>query len=82
MFEKVARRTAHIVYWLAIALGVVVLATLCLTHLPWWAAALAFCLALPLLAWAAAPLAALAALLAGLVAAIAAVAARQARHGG
>ncbi|MBV4551705.1 hypothetical protein HU742_011215 [Pseudomonas sp. SWRI102] len=67
MLEKVALRTAHIVYALALGAGVIWLAWLCLVHLPLWAAVLAFCFGLPLLALAAAPLAAGGALLAGLV---------------
>lgn len=67
MFEKAALRTAKILYALAIGAGVIWLAWLCLVHLPVWAAVLVFCLALPLLALAAAPIAAGGALLAGLV---------------
>jgi hypothetical protein len=66
MFEKAALRTAKILYALAIGAGVIWLAWLCLVHLPLWAAVLVFCLALPLLALAAAPVAAGGALLAGL----------------
>lgn len=66
MFEKAALRTAKILYALAIGAGVIWLAWLCLLHLPVWAAVLVFCLALPLLALAAAPIAAGGALLAGL----------------
>lgn len=73
MFEKAALRTAHLVYALAIGTGVIGLAWLCLMHLPWWAAVLAFCFGLPLLALAAAPLAVGGALLAGLAAGIAAL---------
>ena len=68
MIEKIALRTAHALYALAIGAGVIWLAWLCLMHLPWWAAVVAFCLGLPLLAMAAAPIAAGGALLAGLVA--------------
>lgn len=86
MFEKVALRTAHALYALAIGLGVVALAWVCLANLPLWAALLAFCLGLPLLALAAAPVAAggalLAGMLAGLLALIAALSARRVRHGG
>ncbi|KAA0972780.1 hypothetical protein [Pseudomonas sp. ANT_H12B] len=67
MFEKAALRTAKILYALAIGAGVIWLAWLCLVHLPVWAAVLVFCLTLPLLALAAAPIAAGGALLAGLV---------------
>jgi hypothetical protein len=67
MFEKTALRTAKTLYALAIGVGVVWLAWLCLTSLPVWAAVLMFCLGLPLLALAAAPVAASGALLAGLV---------------
>lgn len=67
MFEKTALRTAHTVYALAIGAGVIWLAWLCLAHLPLWAAVLAFCFGLPVLALAAAPLAAGGALLVGLV---------------
>jgi hypothetical protein len=66
MFEKAALRTAKLLYALAIGAGVVWLAWLCLVHLPLWAAVLVFCLVLPLLALAAAPVAAGGALLAGL----------------
>lgn len=66
MFEKAALRTAKILYALAIGTGVIWLAWLCLVHLPLWAAIVVFCLALPLLALAAAPVAAGGALLAGL----------------
>jgi hypothetical protein len=86
MFEKVAVRTAKTLYALAIGLGVLALAWVCLANLPLWAAVLVFCLALPLLALAAAPVAAggalLAGIVAGLVALIAGASARQARHGG
>ena len=67
MFEKAALRTAKILYALAIGAGVIWLAWLCLVHLPVWAAVLVFCLALPLLALVAAPIAAGGAMLAGLV---------------
>lgn len=70
MFEKTALRTAHTVYALALGTGVTWLAWLCLVHLPLWAAVLAFCFGLPLLALAAAPLAAGGAMLAGLVASL------------
>jgi hypothetical protein len=66
MIEKAALRTAKFLYALAIGAGVIWLAWLCLVHLPLWAAVLVFCLALPLLALAAAPVAASGALLAGL----------------
>lgn len=67
MFEKTAIRTAKTLYALAIGVGVVWLAWLCLTNLPVWAAVLMFCLGLPLLALVAAPIAAGGALLAGVV---------------
>lgn len=86
MFEKVATRTAKALYALAIGAGVLWLAWLCLAHLPLWAAVLAFCLGLPLLALAAAPLAAGGALLAGAVVGLAALIAGstawRVRHGG
>lgn len=67
MFERTALRTAKTLYALAIGIGVIWLAWLCLTNLPVWAAVLMFCLGLPLLALVAAPIAAGGALLAGLV---------------
>ena len=67
MFERTALRTAQILYALAIGIGVIGLAWLCLANLPVWAAILMFCLGLPLLALVAAPIAAGGALLAGLV---------------
>lgn len=86
MFEKVALRTAQTLYALAIGLGVVALAWVCLVNLPLWAALLVFCLGLPLLALAATPIAAGGALLGGLVAGlvmlIAGASARRVRHGG
>jgi len=86
MFEKAALRTAKIFYALAIGVGVIWLAWLCLVHLPVWAAVLVFCLALPLLALAAAPIAAGGALLAGLVVGLVTVVsysiARRVRAGG
>lgn len=86
MFEKVASRTARTLYILAMGLGATALAWLCLAKLPLWAAVLAFCLGLPVLALAAAPLAAGGALLAGVVAGLAVLiagsAARRIRHGG
>ena len=86
MFEKIALRTAHALYALAIGLGVVALAWVCLANLPLWAALLAFCLGLPVLALAATPVAAGGALLGGLVAGlvmlIAGASARRIRHGG
>lgn len=86
MFEKAALRTAKILYALAISAGVIWLAWLCLVHLPVWAAVLVFCLALPLLALAAAPIAAGGALLAGLVVGLVTVVsyliARRVRSGG
>ena len=86
MFEKAALRTAKILYALAIGAGVIWLAWLCLVHLPVWAAVLVFCLALPLLALAAAPIAAGGALLAGLVVGLVTVVsysiARRVRSGG
>jgi hypothetical protein len=86
MFEKAALRSAKILYALAIGAGVIWLAWLCLVHLPVWAAVLVFCLALPLLALAAAPIAAGGALLAGLVVGLVTVVsysiARRVRAGG
>lgn len=86
MFEKVALRTAQTLYALAIGLGVVALAWVCLANLPLWAALLVFCLGLPVLALAATPIAAGGALLGGLVAGlvmlIAGASARRVRHGG
>ena len=86
MFEKAALRTAKILYALTISAGVIWLAWLCLVHLPVWAAVLVFCLALPLLALAAAPIAAGGALLAGLVVGLVTVVsyliARRVRSGG
>ena len=86
MIEKAALRTAKILYALAIGAGVIWLAWLCLVHLPVWAAVLVFCLALPLLALAAAPIAAGGALLAGLVVGLVTVVsyliARRVRAGG
>lgn len=86
MFENVTARTARTLYVLAMGLGVIALAWLCLANLPLWVAVLAFCLGLPLLALVAGPLAAAGALLAGVVAGLAAFiagsAARRARHGG
>ena len=86
MFEKVALRTAQTLYALAIGLGVVALAWVCLVNLPLWAALLVFCLGLPVLALAATPIAAGGALLGGLVAGlvmlIAGASARRVRHGG
>lgn len=73
MFEKTALRTAKTLYALAIGVGVIWLAWLCLTNLPVWAAVLMFCLGLPLLALTAAPIAAGGALLAGLVIGLVAV---------
>ena len=67
MFEKTALLTAKSLYALAIGVGVIWLAWLCLAHLPVWAAALMFCLGLPLLALVAAPIAAGGALLTGVV---------------
>jgi hypothetical protein len=67
MFEKTALRTAKTLYALAIGVGVIWLAWLCLTNLPVWAAVLMFCLGLPVLALVAAPVAAGGALLAGVV---------------
>lgn len=86
MFEKVALRTAQTLYALAIGLGVLALAWVCLVNLPLWAALLVFCLGLPVLALAATPIAAGGALLGGLVAGlvmlIAGASARRVRHGG
>lgn len=86
MFEKVALRTAQTLYALAIGLGVLALAWVCLVNLPFWAALLVFCLGLPLLALAATPIAAGGALLGGLVAGlvmlIAGASARRVRNGG
>jgi len=67
MFEKTASITAKTLYALAIGVGVIWLAWLCLMNLPVWAAVLMFCLGLPLLALAAAPIAAGGALVAGVV---------------
>lgn len=67
MFEITALRTAQTLYVLAIGIGVIGLAWLCLANLPVWAAILLFCLGLPLLALVAAPIAAGGALLTGLV---------------
>ncbi len=86
MFEKVAVRTAHTLYALAIGLGVIALAWICLANLPLWAAVLVFGIALPLLAMVAAPVLAggamLVGLVAGLVAVIAGSSSRRLRHGG
>lgn len=86
MFENVATRTARTLYILALGLGVIALAWLCLVNLPLWVGVLAFCLGLPVLALIAGPLAAAGALLAGvvagLVALIAGSTARRVRHGG
>lgn len=73
MFEKTALRTAKTLYALAIGVGVIWLAWLCLANLPVWAAALMFCLGLPLLALAATPIAAGGALLVGVVVGLAAM---------
>ena len=73
MFEKTALLTAKTLYALAIGVGVIWLAWLCLANLPLWAAVLMLCLGLPLLALVAAPIAAGGALLAGLVVGLAAV---------
>ncbi|WP_248915865.1 hypothetical protein [Pseudomonas moorei] len=85
MFEKAALLTAKTLYALAIGVGVIWLAWLCLTSLPVWAAVLMFCLGLPVLAIAATPIAAggalLGGLVAGLVALIAGSTARRVRHG-
>ncbi|MGH8350852.1 MAG: hypothetical protein ACRES5_30450 [Pseudomonas sp.] len=85
MFEKAALLTAKTLYALAIGVGVIWLAWLCLTSLPAWAAVLMFCLGLPVLALAATPIAAGGALLgglaAGLVVLIAGSTARRVRHG-
>ena len=67
MFEKTALLTAKTLYALAIGVGVIWLTWLCLANLPVWAAALMFCLGLPLLALVAAPIAAGGALLTGVV---------------
>lgn len=67
MFEKAALLTANTLYALAIGVGVIWLAWLCLANLPLWAAVLMFCLGLPLLALVAARIAAGGALLAGVV---------------
>lgn len=71
MFEKAALLTAKTLYALAIGVGVIWLAWLCLVNLPLWAAAVMFCLGLPLLALAATPIAAGGALLAGVVVGVA-----------
>ena len=86
MFEKAALLTAKTLYALAIGVGVIWLAWLCLANLPLWAAVVMFCLGLPVLARAAAPVAAGGALLAGvtvgLVALISGSFARKARSDG
>ena len=86
MFEKTALLTAKTLYALAIGVGVVWFAWLCLAHLPVWAAVLVFCLAGPLLALVAAPVAAGGAFLAGaavgLVAWISGSFAQRVRRGG
>lgn len=85
MFEKVALRTGKTLYALAIGIGVLWLAWLCLANLPLWAALLTFCLALPVLALVATPVAAGGALLiglaTGLLAAIAGSIARRPQRG-
>lgn len=86
MFEKAALLTAKTLYALAIGVGVIWLAWLCLVNLPLWAAVLMFCLGLPLLALAAAPIAAGGALLVGVVVGVASLIsgsfARKIRPGG
>jgi hypothetical protein len=86
MFEKIATRTAKILYALVIGTGVIWLAWLCLASLPLWAAVVVFGLASPLLAMVAVPVAAGGALLVGLavglVAAVTDSLARRVRHGG
>lgn len=42
MFDKIALRTAQILYLLAIGIGAIWFAWLCLSHLPVWAAVLTF----------------------------------------
>ncbi|QZP26225.1 hypothetical protein [Pseudomonas mosselii] len=85
MFEKVALRTGKTLYALAIGTGALWLAWLCLVNLPLWAALLTFCLALPVLALVATPIAAGGALLiglaTGLLAAIAGSVARRPQRG-
>lgn len=76
MIEKAALRTAKTLYALAIGAGVIWLAWLCLAHLPLWAAVVVFCVALPLLASVAAPIAAGGAWLAGLAVGLIAVISR------
>lgn len=80
MFEKTALRTAKTLYALAIGVGVIWLAWLCLTSLPVWAAVLMFCLGLPLLALVAAPIAAGGALLAGVMVGLVTISAAAARR--
>lgn len=86
MFEKAALLTAKTLYALAIGVGVIWLAWLCLANLPLWAAVLMFCLGLPMLALAAAPVAAGGALLVGVVVGLVALISgsfvRKARSGG
>ena len=86
MFEKAALLTAKTLYALAIGVGVIWFAWLCLVNLPLWAAVLMFCLGMPLLALAAAPVAASGALLAGVVVGLVTLVscsfARKARSGG
>ncbi|TBV10262.1 hypothetical protein DNK08_07225 [Stutzerimonas kirkiae] len=85
MFEKVASRTAKTLYALAMGLGVIALAWLCLAKLPLVGAIFAFCVGLPLLALVAGPIAAVASGLAGVAVGLLATAgatARRARSGG
>ena len=85
MFEKTVTRTARTVYVLTMAVGMLMLAWLCLTKLPLLGAVLAFCVGLPLLALVAGPLAAVASGLVGVLVGLLAIAgssARRLRHGG
>ncbi|NBB09345.1 hypothetical protein [Pseudomonas sp. SLFW] len=67
MFEKIALRTAQILYLLAIGIGAIWFAWLCLSHLPVWGAVLAFGILGVPVALVLAPLAAAGAGLAGVV---------------
>jgi membrane protein implicated in regulation of membrane protease activity len=68
MFEIVATRTAHTLYALVIASGLLAFAWLCLANFSFWVAVLAFCMGLPLLALVATPLAAGGSLVLGILA--------------
>lgn len=80
MFEKAAVITAKTLYALAIGVGVIWLAWLCLVNLPFWLAVLMFCLGLPLLALATTPIAAGGALLGGLAVGVVVLIASSARR--